>query len=356
MSKSSHPGKELLNNLNEKEISQSDFAIQLGIPLSLLNNYIKGNRNFNVDFALSLEAVGIGKAKDWMEKQMEYLIQHGKNEDSYELKKKWKRISESAPISFFSKMDITENKIKPDIKKVLEIYNVDTIDALKETVDSYPLDYFRKSSAFQERKINIVGWSILAKYLAKGKKLKKNFKKENEDSICKELNQCFYKGNNVEEKAKEILTNYGIKFFTLDRPSKTPVDGMSFNSGKNPAIVLTKRYKRLDNFAFTLMHELGHVFLHLQDEKYNDANFFTNNSKNSIVEMEADHYGSNKLIKPEDWDKFYLDNQMNFSDDVIYKFSKEVKVHPGIIRGRVCFEHPRYYRKRTTITELNKLD
>ena len=30
-----------------------------------------------------------------------------------------------------------------------------------------------------------------------------------------------------------------------------------------PVIGLTLRYDRLDNFWFVLLHELGHVFLHL---------------------------------------------------------------------------------------------
>lgn len=42
---------------------------------------------------------------------------------------------------------------------------------------------------------------------------------------------------------------------------------MAILSSKNgvPHIVLTKRYDRIDNFAFDLMHEVGHVLCHYID-------------------------------------------------------------------------------------------
>lgn len=153
---------------------------------------------------------------------------------------------------------------------------------------------------------------------------------------------------------KKILNKYGIKFFILDRPAKTPVDGKSFMSRDNPAIVLSLKYKRLDNIAFTLLHELGHVFKHLTNPKYNKMDFFVNSSSTAFEEFEANTYAREKLIDSSTWNDFILQNDV-FTDEVILKLSDKIKVHPGIIRGRVCFEFPDYYRKGTTITEMNKI-
>lgn len=44
---------------------------------------------------------------------------------------------------------------------------------------------------------------------------------------------------------------------------KTPIDGFSFWQGENPTIVLTLRLNRIDNYAFALLHEIYHVYMHL---------------------------------------------------------------------------------------------
>ena len=52
---------------------------------------------------------------------------------------------------------------------------------------------------------------------------------------------------------------------------KTPIDGFSFWQGENPTIVLTLRLNRIDNYAFALLHEIYHVYMHLfnnREQKY----------------------------------------------------------------------------------------
>lgn len=82
-----------------------------------------------------------------------------------------------------------------------------------------------------------------------------------------ELNQAFYNNNNLLENLESILEKYGIKLIYLKKLDKTPVDGYSFWSDDSPTIVLALRYKRVDYLAFTLFHELGHIFLHLSKKQ-----------------------------------------------------------------------------------------
>jgi len=355
MEKVSHPGIELQRILKEKGISQSDFAVRIGIALPLLNNYIKGNRNFNINLALSLEAADIEKADYWMKKQIEYQLGNARNNAEDEQRKIWQKIGNLVPTPFFFKEEIIKNDIQNDIKKIFDIYNVKNIEALESLVNNFKFQHFRKSSAFQENRINTIGWSILAEYKASQLEGVKKFDIKNKNLIIQELNKCFLNNTKTLKKTKAILTKYGIKFLTLDRPPKTPVDGKSFMSGDNPAIVLTLKYKRLDNFAFTVLHELGHVFLHLHKEKYKNHSFFTNNADNKLEEFEANVFARNMLIDEKSWEKFRLNFEYRFTDDAIYSFSNKIKVHPAIIRGRVCFEYNEYYKKRSKINKTNKI-
>ncbi len=50
-----HPGEMLLDELGARNISQADFAKQIGYQKSQLNEIINGKRGINADLALLLE-------------------------------------------------------------------------------------------------------------------------------------------------------------------------------------------------------------------------------------------------------------------------------------------------------------
>lgn len=351
-----HPGVYLNKMLENKGLSQRDLASKIDIAHSLLNNILKGNRNININIAFSLEAIEFKDANYWLTAQKDYSLQEAKNDRKLIKKsnsiKSWNELAEIVPISFFRKQDLDIDSSE-DIAKIYSIYGVKDLNSLRNKIESFNPTYFRKSSKFLENRNNVLAWSQLAEYKVKNQKVNL-FNSSNQNLLVEELKKCFYKNSDTIKKTKKILNKYGIKFFILDRPSETPVDGKSFMSGKNPAIILSLKYKRLDNFAFTIMHELGHVFLHLTNPKFKDSNFFINSS-NSNIEFEADTFARDNLIDLSLWDDFILLNY-EFTDDIILEFSKKTKVHPGIIRGRVCFEYNEYYRKRSLIKIRNILN
>ncbi|MCP9199243.1 HigA family addiction module antitoxin [Gramella sp. GC03-9] len=354
-----HPGKVLAELMTERNVTQRELSAKIDIAHSLLSNILNGTRNFNVNHALALEAAGFKEASYWLELQAHYSIYEAKKNKTFQKRdsniKDWKKIDENnlVPLTFLKKQPFLDVQSSEDVSNIYKLFNVSDYDGLKSKIENYDLYYFRKSSKFAEEKNNVITWSIVAEAKAKLIKVGK-FRPIDQENLINELKEIFFNNTKVIERTKKLLRKYGIKFFTLDRPPKTPVEGKTFMSDGSPAIALSLRYKRLDYFAFTLMHELGHVYLHLTNPDYMDANFFINNAKQKIEEFQADNFAQDNLIQLEEWNDFVLSND-HFSDEVIYEFSKKVRVHPGIIRGRVCFENPEYYRKRTSITAKNKL-
>jgi HTH-type transcriptional regulator/antitoxin HigA len=353
-----HPGEILNRMITERGFNQRELASRLDIANSLLNNILNGNRAINIKLAMLLESINFENANFWLTKQIEYELHEAQNDSDLIKKqnmiKNWNEIENIVPISYFKKNDLLKSEYEINTRIIYDIYGVNDIKSLKQKIENYSFNNFRKSSKFNENKYNVIAWSFLAEYEAKQIKVVP-FLKSNEFALIEELKKCFYKNSNTVEKTEKILRKYGIKFTVLDRPSQTPVDGKSFMCENNPSIVLSLKYNRLDNFAYTIMHELGHVFKHLTNPKYKNTNFFTNNDSSiQFEEFEADTYAKNNLIETEQWNEFIL-NTSEFDDDSILKFSKKIKVHPGVIRGRVCFENPEYYRKRTCITPLNIL-
>jgi HTH-type transcriptional regulator/antitoxin HigA len=112
-------------------------------------------------------------------------------------------------------------------------------------------------------------------------------------------------------------------------PEKCAVDGISFWSNNNPAIGISLRHNRIDNFAFTVMHELGHIFLHLANNsavEFIDLDIHSSDYKASLEEVEADDFARNLLIDKYQWLEF-IENHPHFSEAAILKFANKEKIH-----------------------------
>ena len=67
-----HPGSILKDELDYRRISQKEFAQDIGMQKTMLNEIIKGKRAITAEIALSLEkSLGI-KADSWMRHQAGY--------------------------------------------------------------------------------------------------------------------------------------------------------------------------------------------------------------------------------------------------------------------------------------------
>ncbi len=148
------------------------------------------------------------------------------------------------------------------------------------------------------------------------------------------------------------MASYGIKLLFLEKFEKTPVDGYAFWSGNNPAIALTLRHKRIDNFAFTLFHELGHVYLHLSTNR--EISFLDLESQLTVnatdPEKEANDFAKNALIPEELWAE--LLQEKTLSDESIHAFAAKHQIHPAIVLGRFLYEQDNYAVKSSIDRKL----
>lgn len=351
-----HPGTILEDEIEANGLTQIDFAKLIGLNRSQLNEIIKGKRNINADLALLLEkALGID-AEYWMEAQKNYDLDkariEAKNKEQLEAIEIWNVAKDFIPVTFYKKEGIITGNPLYDIHKVREVYNVANLDQLASLRVQHTFSRFKKSTKLTIDVVNIMGWVKLVQYRAKDIVVPQ-FNHENEEKLIEELKTILTKNKEVLKKVETKLNEYGIKIVYQSKGEKTPVDGISFWSNGNPAIGMTLRHSRLDNFAFTLFHELGHIFEHLINN--NTAEFIDLDAKNeaeeyknSAEEKEADSFAENNLISKENWAQFSKNLITNNNDQSIKAFAKKVNIHPCIVRGRVCFTL-NDYRSKTSI-------
>jgi HTH-type transcriptional regulator / antitoxin HigA len=335
-------------------ISQADFAKLIGIKRSQLNEIIKGKRNINAELALLLEKTLGVDADYWMEAQKNYEMDLARiklrENKRLEAIEQFEFVKDKISYKFLRKEKILSGDPVEDVKQVLQVYDIDHFEQLP-TINIQPqFARFRKSSKLKVDPINIIGWTKLVQHQAKMVNAKP-FNHGKLENLVNDLKLIINSNQNTLEKVQNCLQEYGIKLIYQTKGEKTPVDGVSFWSDGNPAIGMSLRYKRIDNYAFTLFHELGHVFEHLINN--NDAQFIdldpkqeTQDYKNRIEEREADKFAEENLISNAHWDEYVEKHSVDPLDDMnIISFSKEIGLHPYILRGRICHKLGIYNRK-----------
>ncbi len=141
--------------------------------------------------------------------------------------------------------------------------------------------------------------------------------------------------------AKEFLLKSGIHFVVEPHLKGTHLDGavMHLPSGA-PLVALTIRYDRLDNFWFTLCHELAHLVLHLGRNDwelfYDDLDCIDKND----IEDEADAWASEVLIPAEKW--LHFQSIGEYTDAAVKSLADELRITPAIPAGRVRREQHNY--------------
>jgi HTH-type transcriptional regulator/antitoxin HigA len=139
--------------------------------------------------------------------------------------------------------------------------------------------------------------------------------------------------------AVEFLEKHGIavviephlKGTMLDGAALKDIDGM-------PIIGLTLRHDRLDNFWFTLLHELAHLWKHVgKDEMFLDD---LDASSEDRREAEANRIAREAFIPRISWKR--SEAYLSPSRENIDALSRELKIHPAIIAGRIRRETGSY--------------
>ena len=142
-------------------------------------------------------------------------------------------------------------------------------------------------------------------------------------------------------RAIEHLNQYGIKVVVERHLPRIYLDGAAIMPVKShPVIGLTVRYDRIDNFWFTLMHELAHISLHFDMESdmfYDDLDI---EAEEDPQEREANEFAGEALIPHDAWENSPASRLR--SPQAAEHLAKQLNIHPAIVAGRMQHEFKAY--------------
>lgn len=144
--------------------------------------------------------------------------------------------------------------------------------------------------------------------------------------------------------ARDFLLKKGIKLVVVEHLDKTHVDGaIIIDPEGTPIVTLSLRYDRLDNFWFTLAHELAHLVLgHVYevDELCIVDDIESIFSSTDEREREASRVATKSLIPTDLWEGHRARQTARIKD--VNELARKADIHPAIVAGRIRFERNNY--------------
>lgn len=227
-----------------------------------------------------------------------------------------------------------------------------------DKIPSFQLVYdgdFKKSDNAEIDERNMRTWQALAYVSAMRNKPSCGFKDGNARRAAVEIASAAHSGKIDETTVKEILDRYGISYSFVSKLEKTPVDAYSSWVNGYPAIVTTHRYNDICKLVFNIIHELGHIELHIKpgaNIAYVSGSTYTKDKK----EEEANRFAEDIIISPADWTEIINTRPKGIGlDSIVSILKRQAKAKDldfGLVMWRYKYETNVYALRGTTVEKI----
>lgn len=337
-----HPFEILKEELVARNISQKEFAGKIGMQPSNFNRLLKSEADVSLEFALLLEKELDIPAEHWVKYMKAYvrdkeLILARDETEAMAIAEEAAYNERICVREFYSKLNISLKSIVEKVK-CLEKYR----RLIFSPESAFSLGSFKKSEKRITDSYNLLTWIIIATAIADKITDGLSYSKGNARKAAIEISHVANKGLLNTENVAQILNKYGIGYAHLEKLEKTPVDAYSTIRNGIPVIIATYRINDRDKFAFDILHELGHIILHIETGiKENFINIY-GESEEYGFEKEADVFAKDSLIPPAAWKNIMTIHASRIYPEYICKLigdkAKKMGFNPTIAVSRYKHE------------------
>lgn len=339
------PGRILSRELEARGWTQKDLAEIMNRPEQTISAIINAKKEITPETAIELAAAFDIPAEFWTNLETNYRLHLAKKNHGDEAIARRGRLYAIAPVS-----ELTKRAWLPKTKSIDElesaVCNFLGIVSPSET-PRFAVN-FRHNNDLEPEDINLISWTRRVEQLAKQQTVGQFERKTLEAAIPELL--TYAKTLEDIRKIPDFLKSHGIYFVIVPHLPQTYLDGATWMIGENPVIAMSLRYNRIDNFWFTLMHELAHIVAGHEGVFIDDLA----NLEDNPQETEADQLSSNWLIDAEAIAKFMQQQKSRYPAKSLEAFAESQNRHTGIIVGRLQHDGEIHYKNHRKF--LEKID
>ncbi len=335
------PGETLLEALEEAGLTQAELARRAELSPKHVNRLAKGHATLTPAVAVKLERVLGIPSQFWNAREANYqarltrLAERQATAEDLEWLKllPWRELRKRG---YLPQSDDKATLIA-EAKRFFGVASV----AAWHSVWSQPAASFRRASAYEVDQGALASWvritEIKAAEVDRGIYDPSRFRK----LLLKIRSATADPPETVGEWLQSVCGAAGVAVVFEPEIKGARVSGAAYWLAGNPVIALSLRYRRDDQFWFSLFHEVGHILLHPRRERFIDAAIGKNESgaqpyvaEDLVRESEADRFAATTLI-PERLEE-RLFGLRTLAD--IQRFADEHEVAAGIVVGRLQYE------------------
>ena len=342
------PGHFIQRQMDVRGWTQNDLAEVLGLSLKTINHLLQNKQPITFETAQLLqEAFGIS-AQTWMNHEISYrTFIDGETTKQKEVKVK-SPIYEFMPVSEMCKKGwLRKTKDTADLEnQVKAFWKQETLNFTFLKNSSNLKIACKKSDAYQQYDFYALQcWARQAKICAESKTAP-SYNKDNLEKLYQEMSRYTTYKNGIADFL-EKLQQCGVKFLVLEHLQKTYLDGAAFMDEENPVVVYTGRYKRIDNFWFTVAHEIAHVLLHI-----NDKQCFMDNMMEPDIDQQEDEANelAQRTLLHQQICNYYSSALKYLTASKVVRGANELHINPAIILGTLAHD------KKITFAQLHQFN
>jgi len=343
------PGAHIQELMEIRDWTQQDLADVLGVSTKHINKLLNNEQPITLNMAKLLGEAFELSPQFWINLDTNYrlrLEEETEEEKDVDVRSKiyqYMPINEICRLKWFDKPKTTDELVET----VCDFWSMESLDF--KVMEQVPELNYRESEAYDKSNAFSANcWYQMAKNSAENFDVPA-YNKSKLKQLAEKLHTYTRKENGVAE-ALEELNKTGVKFFVLSHLQKTYIDGASFIHNKSPVIVYTARYKRNDNFWFTLAHEIAHVLNHLKKEgDYFLDDFSKTKEEINDTEREANTLAAEYLRHNEILD--FFDSLAYITQEQVEECAETFDVHTAIIMGALAHHKQISYKYLHLFTE-----
>jgi HTH-type transcriptional regulator / antitoxin HigA len=336
------PGTILRREIEARDWTQRDLAAIIGRPPQAISEIVRGAKQITPETALEFSEAFGTSPEFWMNLETNYRLRLAEKQRE-QRKKDGKDITRKSelylrvPVSELMKLGWIKatDRIEELEREVFSFLGVSSLEGQPRLAVNFRHADFKEPEYFAR-----LAWIRRVEQVANAQPVKAF----DRDRLKRSLSALFdlsVDENNISE-VHGILMDLGIHFVIVLRLDKTYIDGVMI-PGANPIVGLTLRHNRLDNFWFTLAHELAHIVAGHNRVRVDEEGFEKENKDS--VETEANELARNWLLNPKAYSDFIAACKGRyFSGDAIQSFAHSQSRHPSIVLGRLQFDNLVHWR------------
>lgn len=338
------PGDTIREELEHYGWEQKDLAEILGVTEKHVSRLVKNKAPVTYETACQLAKVFKQTPQFWLNLDANYRqrMQESAKEEETEAKA---LIYRYMPVRELRKVVALPRKTDELIAAVKAFWGVKELDF--GFLEAQAQACFRKSEAYTRfNPYYALTWLQLARNSLGGGRPKAKYDRRRLIALTERLTEYTVMKNGVQPFIED-LARCGVVFLQIDHFQQTYTDGASFFDGGRPVIVYTARHDRIDNFWFTLAHELGHILLHEDNQGRVFIDSMDHLDLSNKREKEADDFAE-RILKSKAVLKAFRDVKRP-SVVKVRNVADELGLHPGIVAG--CLQH----HKKASYTSFHEL-